>query len=102
MACDRPVVALESTVYTHGAIGEDLRLEEIVREHGAVPAVVGILDGAPTVGITPQERDRMVESGNAAKASRRDLAYLVGMVRMIWEFGRSFLISVSFFFLSFF
>lgn len=81
VATNKPVVALESTIYTHGALGEDLKLEAIVRENGGVPAVIGILDGVPTVGLTPEELERMVSSGTATKASRRDLAYLAGMVR---------------------
>lgn len=80
VATNKPVVALESTIYTHGALGEDLRLEAIVRENGGVPAVIGILDGVPTVGLTPEELERMVNSGTATKVSRRDLAYLSGMV----------------------
>ena len=79
LATNKPVVALESTIYTHGAIS-DLRLEEIVRQHGGVPAVVGILNGVPTVGLLPDEVTRMVE-GSAKKVSRRHIAYLVGMVR---------------------
>ncbi|KLU87780.1 IdgA domain-containing protein [Magnaporthiopsis poae ATCC 64411] len=75
---NRPVVALESTIYTHGAFDEDLGLESIVRDHGAVPAVIGIIDGTPTVGLTPAERDRIVSEG-AKKVSRRDIAYLAGM-----------------------
>lgn len=78
VASNTPVVALESTIYTHGALGNDLYLERIVRQNGAVPAVCGILDGVPTVGLTPDEVERMVNEG-AKKASRRDLAYLVGM-----------------------
>ena len=79
MATNKPVVALESTIYTHGALGDDLYLEDIVRKNGAVPAVCGILAGVPTVGLTTQEVERMVHEG-AKKASRRDLAYLVGKV----------------------
>ncbi|KAI8632386.1 Indigoidine synthase A like protein-domain-containing protein [Xylariaceae sp. FL1651] len=77
LGTNKPVVALESTIYTHGALGNDLDLENIVRRNGGVPAVVGILDGVPTVGLTPEEVIRMVE-GSPKKASRRDLAYLVG------------------------
>ena len=80
LATNRPVVALESTIYTHGAIS-DLRLEEIVRQHGGVPAVVGILDGVPTVGLLPDEVARMVDE-SPRKVSRRDIAYLAGMVRI--------------------
>lgn len=82
LAANRPVVALESTIYTHGALNVDLRLEAIVRENGAVPAVVGILDGVPTVGLAPAEIDRMVHEG-AKKVSRRDMAFLVGMVSLL-------------------
>ncbi|KAL2023183.1 hypothetical protein VTK56DRAFT_3306 [Thermocarpiscus australiensis] len=77
VAANKPVVALESTIYTHGALGNDLGLEDIVRQHGAVPAICGILGGVPTVGLAPGEVERMVREG-ATKASRRDLAYLAG------------------------
>ncbi|KAK0748148.1 Indigoidine synthase A like protein-domain-containing protein [Apiosordaria backusii] len=72
-----PLVALESTIYTHGAIGNDLNLEQIVRDHGAIPAVCGVYAGQATVGLTPEEITTMVDQG-AKKVSRRDLAYLVG------------------------
>ncbi|KAI0013453.1 Indigoidine synthase A like protein-domain-containing protein [Xylariaceae sp. FL0662B] len=81
LATNKPVVALESTIYTHGALGNDLDLEGVVRRHGGVPAVVGILGGVPTVGLSPEEVTRMVE-GSPKKASRRDIAYLVGMGTM--------------------
>ncbi|RYP74588.1 hypothetical protein DL771_002854 [Monosporascus sp. 5C6A] len=81
LATNKPVVALESTIYTHGALG-DLGLEDIVRRNGGVPAVVGILDGVPTVGLLPGDVTRMVE-GSATKVSRRDIAYLVGMQGMM-------------------
>ncbi|KAI1481668.1 Indigoidine synthase A like protein-domain-containing protein [Daldinia eschscholtzii] len=78
LATNKPVVALESTIYTHGALGNDLDLEGIVRRNGGVPAVVGILEGIPTVGLLPNEIARIVE-GSPKKVSRRDIAYLVGM-----------------------
>ncbi|KAI1382120.1 Indigoidine synthase A like protein-domain-containing protein [Hypoxylon crocopeplum] len=78
LATNKPVVALESTIYTHGALGNDLDLEGIVRRNGGVPAVVGVLGGIPTVGLLPEEVARMVE-GSPKKVSRRDIAYLVGM-----------------------
>ncbi|KAI1434576.1 Indigoidine synthase A like protein-domain-containing protein [Xylaria sp. CBS 124048] len=77
LATNKPVVALESTIYTHGAFDIDLGLESVVRQNGGVPAVVGILEGVPTVGLSPDEVARMV-AGAPKKASRRDLAYLVG------------------------
>ncbi|KAK4170238.1 pseudouridine-5'-phosphate glycosidase [Cladorrhinum sp. PSN259] len=78
LAANRPVVALESTIYTHGALGKELPafLEQIVRDNGAVPATCGVLAGVPTVGLTPQEIETMVEEG-AKKLSRRDLAHIV-------------------------
>lgn len=79
VAAGEPVVALESTIYTHGAIGSDLDLPSVVRKHGAVPAVVGIVDGIAKVGVSDAELARMV-AGNPVKVSRRDVARLVGMV----------------------
>lgn len=86
VATNKPVVALESTIYTHGALGTELPglLEDIVRQHGAVPAVCGVLAGVPTVGLSTPEVERMVNEG-AGKLSRRDLAYVVGMVRKSWK-----------------
>ncbi|KAI8966042.1 Indigoidine synthase A like protein-domain-containing protein [Daldinia sp. FL1419] len=78
IATNKPVVALESTIYTHGALGDDLDLEGIVRRNGGVPAVVGILEGVPTVGLLPHEIAHIV-GGSPKKVSRRDIAYLVGM-----------------------
>lgn len=76
---NRPVVALESTIYTHGAIPRsELGLEDIVRQNGGTPAVIGVLAGVPTVGLTGAEVERMVSEG-ARKVSRRDLSYLVAM-----------------------
>ncbi|KAK4105535.1 hypothetical protein N658DRAFT_483005 [Parathielavia hyrcaniae] len=77
LSANKPVVALESTIYTHGALADDLtsHLDSVVRSHGAVPATCGILAGVPTVGLTPAEVGRMVREG-AAKVSRRDLARL--------------------------
>ncbi|KAK8056904.1 hypothetical protein PG993_002131, partial [Apiospora rasikravindrae] len=77
LATNKPVVALESTIYTHGALGS-LGLEDVVRQNGGVPAVVGILEGVPTVGLTPAEVAHIVEH-SPRKVSRRDIAYLVGM-----------------------
>ncbi|KAK5990643.1 Pseudouridine-metabolizing bifunctional protein C1861.05 [Cladobotryum mycophilum] len=78
---NRPVVALESTIYTHGALGNDLAREheELVRSHGGVPAIIAVVDGVPKVGVSTQEIVRMIEEEGTVKASRRDIAYLVGM-----------------------
>ncbi|KAI1846810.1 hypothetical protein JX266_007031 [Neoarthrinium moseri] len=78
LATNKPVVALESTIYTHGALGDDLDLENIVRQNGGVPAVCGILEGVPTVGLLPGEITHMIEN-SPMKVSRRDIAFLTGM-----------------------
>jgi pseudouridine-5'-phosphate glycosidase/pseudouridine kinase len=82
VANNRPVVALESTIYTHGALGNELAQEhaELVRSHGGIPAIIAIVDGVPKVGVSPEEIVGMIESERAVKASRRDIAYIVGMV----------------------
>ncbi|KAF4967852.1 hypothetical protein FSARC_4651 [Fusarium sarcochroum] len=81
VATNKPIVALESTIYTHGALGNELALQhsDLVRSHGGIPAIIAIVDGVPTVGATASDIVRMIESGSAVKASRRDIAYLVGM-----------------------
>lgn len=80
VATNKPVVALESTIYTHGALGRNLPdvLNSVVRKEGAIPATIGVLDGVPTVGLTQTEIDRMVDEG-AKKISRRDFAHIVGL-----------------------
>ncbi|SCO28834.1 related to carbohydrate kinase, contains PfkB domain [Fusarium fujikuroi] len=81
VATNKPIVALESTIYTHGALGNELALQhsDLVRSNGGIPAIIAIVDGAPTVGATASDILRMIESGSAVKASRRDIAYLAGM-----------------------
>lgn len=80
VATDKPVVALESTIYTHGAMGLDLAAEHeaLVRSNGGIPAIIAIVDGVPKVGVTPAEIVRMIETPGTVKVSRRDVAYLVG------------------------
>jgi pseudouridine-5'-phosphate glycosidase len=78
----RPVVALESTVIAHGLprpsnleVAE--RLEQIVREAGAVPATIAILKGVLAVGLSREEVKQIAESLDVKKISRRDLALAV-------------------------
>ena len=78
----RPVVALESTIISHGMpypqnVETALAVEKIIRDNGAVPATIAILGGRLKVGLTPEEIDYFGKKGTAiAKASRRDLAVL--------------------------
>lgn len=78
----RAVVALESTVIAHGLprpqnLETARRLEEIVREGGAVPATIAILKGKLCVGLTPDEIASIAQSPEVHKVSRRDLAVAV-------------------------
>lgn len=89
VATNKPIVALESTIYTHGALGNELALQhsDLVRSNGGIPAIIAIVDGVPTVGATSSDILRMIESGSAVKASRRDIAYIAGMVSL-WILNR--------------
>ena len=79
----RPVVALESTIISHGMpypqnVETALNVEKIVRENGAVPATIAILGGRLKAGLTADEITYLGKAGvNVTKASRRDLPILV-------------------------
>ena len=79
---DRPVVALESTIISHGMpypqnVETALKVEQIIRDNGAVPATIAIIGGRLKAGLTPEEIEYLGKQGSAvAKASRRDLAVL--------------------------
>ncbi|PIA96233.1 Pseudouridine-5'-phosphate glycosidase [Cercospora beticola] len=79
----KPVVALESTIYTHGFPYPDnlalaSKLESLVRLNGGVPATIGILEGVARVGLGADELVRLV-SAPAAKISRRDFGFVLGL-----------------------
>lgn len=79
---DRAVVALESTVISHGLpyphnLHLALRLEEIIRERGAVPATIGILRGEIVVGLSRAEIEHLATAPDVRKVSRRDLPIVV-------------------------
>jgi len=79
----RAVVALETTLVAHGfpageGLGVALDAERRVREAGAVPATVGVLDGRVQVGLTAEELERFAAAGESArKAGPRDLAVCI-------------------------
>jgi len=82
LASGRPVVALESTVITHGLpepVNLELarRLEAEVRSAGAVPATVAVIDGRICLGVTTDELERLALSRALMKISRRDLGTAV-------------------------
>jgi pseudouridine-5'-phosphate glycosidase len=83
LAEGRPVVALESTIITHGMpypqnLDMANNVEAVVRANGAVPATIAIMDGRFAVGVSGEDLERLAqEGGKAAKASRRDVASLL-------------------------
>lgn len=75
---NKPVVALETTIISHGMpypknVETALMVEQVIREHGAVPATIGIINGEPVVGMTPEEIELFGKEKGILKASRRDL-----------------------------
>lgn len=78
----KPVVALESTIISHGMpypqnIETAKACEEIIRENGAVPATTAIIGGKIKIGLSEEELEFMATSKDIIKASRRDFAYIV-------------------------
>lgn len=79
----KPVVALESTIISHGMpypqnVETALKVEEIIRDNGAVPATIGILSGKLKAGLSREEIDYLGKKGlEVAKVSRRDLPIIV-------------------------
>ena len=74
----RPVVALESTIISHGMpypqnVETALNVEKIIRENGAVPATIAIIGGRLKAGLTPQEIDYLGKSGHAVTKAILDL-----------------------------
>ncbi|MGA5689244.1 pseudouridine-5'-phosphate glycosidase [Cytobacillus pseudoceanisediminis] len=79
---NKPVVALESTIISHGMpypqnVQTAKEVEEIIRKNGAVPATIAILNGKIKIGLSDKELEFLAQSKNVEKASRRDLPYLV-------------------------
>ena len=79
---NRPVVALESTIISHGMpyprnVETALEVERIIREHGAVPCTIGIIDGEGVVGMSPEEIEEFGKRKGIAKVSRRDLPIIM-------------------------
>ena len=82
LAARRPVVALETTIVTHGMpYPENLEtarcLESEVRSRGAIPATIAVLDGAVRVGLSQSELESLATTKGVLKLSRNDLAYAI-------------------------
>ncbi len=78
----RPAVALESTVISHGLpypanLQTALRLEEVIRAGGAMPATIGVIGGELIVGLTRPQIEHLATSRQVTKVSRRDLPVVV-------------------------
>lgn len=84
LATGGPVVALESTIISHGLprdsnVDVALRIEQAVRDGGAVPATVALLDGAVRIGLDADALDRVAQGDDVVKASIRDVGIALGL-----------------------
>src|ERR671924_1501327 len=78
----RPVVALESTIITHGMPYPQnaemaAAVERIIAEEGAVPATIAVIDGRLKVGLSDEERSALAKVTGAMKLSRADIAFAI-------------------------
>ncbi|UOQ92879.1 pseudouridine-5'-phosphate glycosidase [Halobacillus shinanisalinarum] len=83
----KAIVALESTIISHGMpypqnIKMAREIEQIVRDNGAVPATIAIMDGKIKIGLTDDELELFGNSSDVAKVSRRDLAQIVATKKL--------------------
>lgn len=82
LASRRPVVAMESTIISHGMpfpqnVEMAIEVEGVVRAHGAVPATIAVLDGVCRVGLAPDQLHQLATVGGVHKATTRDLPWLM-------------------------
>ena len=82
LAANKPIVALESTIISHGLprpsnLEVALECEKIVRNRGAIPATIALLDGVVHIGLEPHELDAIANRDDISKASTRDLAIII-------------------------
>ncbi|WP_026859497.1 pseudouridine-5'-phosphate glycosidase [Jeotgalicoccus psychrophilus] len=87
LASNKPVIALESTIISHGMpypqnVEMAKKVEDIVREGGAVPATIAIMDGKIKVGLDEASLEKLGNSEGVAKVSRRDLAEIIASKRI--------------------
>ena len=78
----RPIVALESTIISHGMpypqnVETAREVEQIIRDAGAVPATIAIIGGKICIGLSPEQLELLGSAPDALKVSRRDLPYVV-------------------------
>ena len=81
-ASGKPVVALESTIISHGMpypqnVQTAKEVEQVIRDAGAVPATIALLDGKICIGLSDAQLELLGTSPDAIKVSRRDMAYVL-------------------------
>lgn len=82
MDSDKPIVALESTIISHGMPYPDnlntaLEVEEIIRSEGATPATIALYQGKIHIGLSKKNLHHLAQDKEVVKASRRDIAYVL-------------------------
>src|SRR3954466_9089933 len=86
-AAGKPVVALESTIISHGMpypqnVQTAREVEQVIRDAGAVPATIAIIDGRICIGLSDEQLEVLGNSKDALKVSRRDLAYVLAQKKL--------------------
>ncbi|AXA92236.1 pseudouridine-5'-phosphate glycosidase [Massilia sp. YMA4] len=86
-AAGKPIVALESTIISHGMpypqnVQTAREVEQIIRDGGAVPATIAVIDGKICVGLTDEQLELLGQSPEAMKVSRRDLPYVLSQHKL--------------------
>jgi pseudouridine-5'-phosphate glycosidase len=84
LAAGAPVVALESTIISHGLprpgnLDAARKFEECLYDQGVTPATIALIDGVPKIGLTPDELERIASDGSVVKVSSRDIG--IGVAR---------------------
>jgi pseudouridylate synthase len=86
LAAGEPVVALESTIISHGLArpynyAAAKKFEEVLENRGVTPATIAVIDGIPKVGLSPQDLERVASDESAVKVGSRDIA--IAMARKV-------------------
>ena len=86
-AAGKPVVALESTIISHGMpypqnVQTAREVEQIIRDAGAVPATIAVIGGKICIGLSPEQLELLGNSPDAMKVSRRDLPYVLSQGKL--------------------
>lgn len=87
MEAGKPIVALESTIISHGMpypqnVEMAKKVENIIREQGAVPATIALMDGYIKIGLEAEDIERLASEKPVAKVSRRDLAEVLALKKL--------------------